>query len=123
MCIRDSITRRAAAPPPRDRWEGVAPLAVEGKPVHQAHYDMQSADKPIGEERIAVSLAGVKRVIVSQEVAEFGGRFETTYRIAPDGVTLELRLPFSQLQLTGKVTGGKLVATGIGQAGKPLSLS
>jgi imidazolonepropionase-like amidohydrolase len=117
------ITRRAAAPPPKDRWDGIAPLAIEGKPVHQAHYDMQSADKPIGEERIAVSLAGGKRVIVGQEVAEFGGRFETTYRIAPDGVTLELRSPFSQLQLTGKVTGGKLIATGTGQAGKPLSLS
>src|SRR4029078_10067037 len=78
---------------------------------------------PIGEERIAVSLAGGKRVIVGQEVAEFGGRVETTYRIAPDGVTLEVRSPFSQLQLTGKVTGGKLVATGTGQAGKPLSLS
>lgn len=117
------IARRASAPPPKDRWEGVAPLAVEGKPVHQAHYDMLSAGKPIGEERLAVSLAGGKRVIVGQEVAEFAGRFETFYRIAPDGVTLGLSSPFLQLQLTGKVTGGKLVATGTGQGGKPLSLS
>jgi hypothetical protein len=117
------ITKRASAPPPKDRWDGVAPLAVEGKPIHQARYDMMAGDKSIGEERIAVSLAGGKRIIVGQEVAEFAGRFETSYRIGPDGVTLALDSPFSKLQLTGKLAGGKLVATGTGQDGKPLSLS
>jgi len=117
------ITSRASAPPPKDRWEGVAPLAVEGKPVHQAHYDLISAEKPIGEERVAITVVAGKRVIVGQEVAEFSGRFETSYRIAADGVALGQHSPFSQLDLTGKVTAGKLVATGTGPGGKPLSLS
>jgi hypothetical protein len=117
------ITQRVSAPPPKDRWEGVAPLATSGKLVHRAHYDMASAGTSIGEERIAVSLVGGKRVIVGQEVAEFAGRFETSYKIAPDAATLALTSPFANLQLDGKVTAGKLVATGTGPGGKPLSLS
>ena len=117
------ITRRASAPPPKDRWEGVAPLAVEGKPLHQAHYDLISAEKTVGEERVAIGTVGGKRVIVGQEVADFGGRLEIHYRIAADGLSLTQRSPFGQLELTGKVTGRKLVATGTGTGGKPLSLS
>jgi hypothetical protein len=117
------ITKRVAAPPPQDRWEGIAPLAPQGKVVHQAHYDLVTADKPVGEERLAVGLVGGKRVIVGQEVAEFGGRFVTSYQIGPDTVALDLSSPYTTLQLTGKVTGGKLVATGTGDGGKPLALS
>jgi hypothetical protein len=117
------ITRRIAAPPAKDRWEGVAPLAGEGKLVHRAHYDMVSSDRTIGEERIAVGLVAGKRVIVGQEVAEFAGRYETSYTIGPDTVTLALSSPYASLQLAGKITGGKLVATGTGPGGKPLSLS
>jgi amidohydrolase family protein len=117
------ITGRASAPPPKDRWEGVAPLAVEGKPVHQAHYDLTSAEKPVGEERVAVGTVAGKRVIVGQEVAEFGGRFETSYRIAADGLALGQRSQFGQIEMTGKAAGGKLVATGTGPGGKPVSLS
>jgi hypothetical protein len=117
------IAKRAAAPPPRDRWEGIAPLAPRGTPVHQAHYDLASAGKPVGEERLAIGTVGGKRVIVGQEVAEFGGRFVTQYEIGPDSVALDLASPYTTLQLTGKITGGNLVATGTGQGGKPLSLS
>jgi len=91
--------------------------------VHQAHYDMRAGDKPIGEARIAVSVVGGKRVIVGQEVAEFAGRSETTYRIGPDAVMLASNSQFAKFELAGKLTGGKLVATGTGQGGKPLSLS
>jgi imidazolonepropionase-like amidohydrolase len=117
------IAKRVAAPPAADRWEGVAPLAPRGTPVHQAHFDLTTAGKPVGEERLAVGLVGGQRVIVGQEVAEFGGRFVTLYEIGPDSVALDLASPFASLHLTGKVTGGKLVATGTGPAGKPLSLS
>lgn len=116
------ITRRVAAPPPQDRWEGIAPLAPRGTPVHQAHYDLATAGKPVGEERLAVGLVGGKRVIVGQEVAEFGGRVVTSYEIGPDTLALDLASPYAQLHLTGQITGGKLVATGTGEAGKPLSL-
>jgi imidazolonepropionase-like amidohydrolase len=116
------ITRRIAAPPSQDLWDGVPPLASEGKPVHQAHYDIRAADKPIGAARIAVSLVGGKRVIVGQEVADFGGRYVTSYKISPDAASFALASPFATVQLEGKVTGGKLVATGTGQGGKPLSL-
>jgi hypothetical protein len=84
---------------------------------------MISAEKTIGEERIAVGTVAGKRVIVGQEVAEFAGRFVTAYRIAADGLGLGLQSPFSQLELTAKVTAGKLVATGTGTGGKPVSLS
>jgi hypothetical protein len=117
------ITRRLAAPPAADRWEGVAPLAPRGTPVHQAHYDMASSGKPVGEERLAVSMVGGKRVIVGQEVADFGGRFVTSYEIGPDAVALDLSSPYGQLHLTARLTGGKLVATGTGTADKPLSFS
>jgi hypothetical protein len=117
------IAKRVAAPPPRDRWEGVAPLAPRGTPVHQAHYDLATAGKPVGEDRLAVGLVGGKRVIVGQEVTEFAGRFVTSYEIGPDSVAVDLASPYAQLHLTAKLTGGKLVATGIGQAGKPLSFS
>jgi len=117
------IATRVSAPPPTDRWEGVAPLPVEGKLVHRAHYDLTSADKPIGEERLAVGVVGGKRVIVGQEVAEFAGRFEISYKIGPDSLALGLSSPFGSFQLAGVVTAGKLVATGTGIGGKPLSLS
>jgi imidazolonepropionase-like amidohydrolase len=117
------ITRRVAAPPAADRWEGVAPLAPRGTPVHQAHYDLATSGKPVGEERLAVGLVGGKRVIVGQEVADFAGRFVTSYEIGPDAVALDLASPYAELHLTGKITGGKLVATGTGTGGKPLSLS
>jgi imidazolonepropionase-like amidohydrolase len=117
------ITKRNAAPPAQSRWDGVPPLPAEGKIVHQAHYDMTAAGKPIGEERLAVGVVGGKRVIVAQEVAEFAGRIVTSYKIGPDTTTLAMTSPFGSLQLAGQVTGGKLVATGTDRSGKPLSLS
>lgn len=117
------IAKRVAAPPPQDRWEGIAPLAPRGTPVHQAHFDMAAAGKPVGEERLAIGVVGGKRVIVGHEVVDFAGRAVTSYEIGPDTVALDLAPPFPQLHLTGKITGGKLVATGTGEAGKPLSFS
>jgi imidazolonepropionase-like amidohydrolase len=117
------IAKRVAAPPPHDRWEGIAPLAPRGTPVHQAHYDLVTAGKPVGEERLAIGMVGGKRVIVGQELAEFAGRFVTSYEVSPDSVALDATSPFGSVHLTGKLTGGKLVVTGTGQAGKPLAFS
>jgi len=117
------ITRRITAPPPADRWEGVPPLATVGKVGFQAGYDLISADKPIGEERVAVGQDGKRRVLTGQEVAEFSGRFVTTYQIGPDTVTLEVSSQYGELRLIGKVSGGKLAVTGTGAGGKPLAMT
>jgi len=117
------IVKQNAAPPGQNRWDGVAPLAAEGKVVHQAHYDMGAGGRPIGEERLAVGLTGGKRVIVAQVVAEFAGRIETTYKIGPDTATMAVKSPFGSIQLSGTVAGGNLVATGTDRTGKQLSLS
>jgi len=117
------ITKQAKAPPPKDRWEGVAPLVAEGKIVHQAHYDMVGGGQPIGEERLVVGVAGGKRVIVAQVVADYGGRIQTSYRIGPEAATVGVKSPFGAFQLAGKVTVGKLVVTGSDATGKPVSLT
>jgi len=117
------IAKRNAGPPAQGRWEGVPPLAAEGKLVHQAHYDLAIAGKPVGEERLAVGIVGGKRVIVAQEVAELAGRIVMSYKIGPDTTTLAMTSPFGSLQLAGQVTGGKLVVTGTDRSGKLLSLS
>jgi hypothetical protein len=54
---------------PKGRWDGAPPLAVEGKVVHQAQYDMAMAGTTGGEERLVVGLAGGQRVIVGQIVS------------------------------------------------------
>jgi imidazolonepropionase-like amidohydrolase len=117
------IARRAAIPLPADRWGGVPPLAAEGKVIHQAHYDMALGGNTVGEERVAVGVVDGKRVVVAQSVADFGGRIQVSYRIAPDAVSLAVKSPAGALQLTGKLTGGKLAVTGTDAAGKPLALS
>jgi len=117
------ITKRVATPLPADRWEGVPPLAGEGKVIHQAHYDMTLGGVPVGEERLAVGVVGGKRVVVAQSVADFGGRVQVSYRLAPDSTALAVKSPAGALQLSGKVTGGKLAVTGTDAAGKPLSFS
>jgi imidazolonepropionase-like amidohydrolase len=118
------IAHRAAAPPSKDRWEGVAPLAPEGSSVRQLRYELRAGDQSIGEDRVAIGMASGKRIIVGQEVAEFGGgKFVTSYRIAPGELSVGMVGPSQQVQLTGKVAGGKLVATGTGAGGKPLALS
>jgi imidazolonepropionase-like amidohydrolase len=117
------IARRAAAPLPKDRWEGMPPLAGEGKVIHQAHYDMTLGNQTVGEERLAVGIVDGRRVVVAQAVADLGGRYQTSYKIGTDTTSLAVKSPSGDLQLSGKVTGGKLVATGTDAAGKPLSLS
>jgi imidazolonepropionase-like amidohydrolase len=117
------IAMHNAAPPNQDRWEGVSPLAAEGVVVHQAHYDLDMAGRPFGEERLAVALEGGKRVVAAQMVAELPGRVETAYRIGPDTTTLDVKSPFGTLALSGKVDGGKLVVTGTDGKGQPVSLS
>jgi imidazolonepropionase-like amidohydrolase len=116
------VTRHVNEPPRENRWETTPPLVGEGKIVHQAHYDMSIAGEEIGEERFAVGMVGKDRLIVGQQVAEFGGPVETSYRIGPDLVTLAVKSPFGALQVTGKVTAGTLVVTGTDRTGKPVSL-
>jgi hypothetical protein len=117
------IAKRAATPPPADRWDGMPPLAGEGKVVHRAHYDMTLGDNTVGEERLEVGIVDGKRVVVAQSVADFGGRFQVSYKVAPGSTTLAVKSPAGALQLSGNVTGGKLVVTGTDAAGKPVSLS
>jgi hypothetical protein len=83
---------------------------------------MSLGGNEIGEERLAIGMVGKDRVIVGQQVAEFGGPVETTYKIGPDLVTLAVKSPFGALQVQGKVTAGKLEVTGTDRAGKPVSL-
>jgi hypothetical protein len=116
------VTKHVNEPPRENRWETTPPLVGEGKTVHQAHYDMSLGGNEIGEERLAIGMVGKDRVIVGQQVAEFGGPVETSYKIGPDLVTLAVRSPFGSLQVQGKVTAGKLEVTGTDRAGKPLSL-
>jgi hypothetical protein len=112
------------APPAQDRFGGMAPLAVQGKDVRRAHYDMVVRGQPIGEERVAVGVIGPgQRVLAGQIVAELGGRIETSYTVVPDGATVAVKSPFGALQLSGKVTSGALVVTGTDATGKPVSLS
>jgi hypothetical protein len=117
------IAMHNAAAPQQDRWEGVSPLAAQGVVVHQAHYDLDMAGRPFGEERLAVALEGGRRVIAAQMVAELPGRAETTYRIGPDTTTLDVKSPLGTLALSGRVAGGKLVVTGTDGKGQPVALS
>jgi len=70
-----------------------------------------------------VGVAGGKRVIVAQVVADYGGRIQTSYRIGPEAATVDVKSPFGAFQLAGKVTAGKLVVTGSDATGKPVSLT
>jgi imidazolonepropionase-like amidohydrolase len=117
------IAAHNAASPRQDRWEGVAPLAADGVVVHEAHYDMDMAGRPFGEERLAVALEGGKRVVAAQMVAELPGRVETSYRIGPDTAMLDVKSPAGTLALSGKVAGGKLLVTGTDGKGQPVSLT
>lgn len=115
------IARRAAAPAP-DRWQGVAPLAPEGKVVHQAHYDLSTGGTAIGEERLAVGVVDGARVVVSQMVAELAGPVQTAYRIGPGAASLRVASSAGVVEVAGKVSGGAFVVTG-SASGKPVSLT
>ena len=107
---------------PKGRWDGAPPLAASGKVVHQAQYDMAMAGTTVGEERLVVGLAGGQHVIAGQ-IAEFGTWVETSYKSGADSAAVTATYHTMRLELTGKITAGKLVVTGTDLAGKPVSLS
>jgi hypothetical protein len=113
----------APAARPKDRWEGIPPLAPEGRVIHEAHYDIHHAGEFIGEERLAVSMVDGKRVVVGQSVTDWGGHFEISYRVAPDSVTFSLNGPPGSHQLAGQLVDGIFRVTGTDTAGNPVSLS
>ncbi|HEU4729589.1 MAG TPA: amidohydrolase family protein, partial [Kofleriaceae bacterium] len=108
--------------PPSDRWAGAPPLAAEGKPVHQAHYDIAVAGTPVGQERITVGVVGARRVVVGQS-ADFDSQAEASYKLGPDTVSVASTYHTMTLALAGKIAAGKLVVTGNDLSGKPVSLS
>jgi imidazolonepropionase-like amidohydrolase len=108
--------------PPDDRWDGAPPLAVDGEAVHLAGYDMAIAGTTVGQERLAVGVVSGKRVIVGQ-IADFGARIETSYRLGPDTAAVGLTYHTMTLDLRGKFTAGKLVVTGTDLTGRAVSLS
>jgi hypothetical protein len=108
--------------PPQDRWAGAPPLAVDGKVVHHAHYDLAVAGTAVGQERLVVGVASGKRTIVGQ-IADFGQRTDTSYKLGPDTATVESNYHSLTVELAGKITAGKLVVTGSDLTGKPVSLS
>jgi hypothetical protein len=101
----------------------VSPLAAEGDVVHHAHYDLDMAGRPLGEERLAVAVEGGKRVIAAQMVAEMPGRVEASYKIGPDTTTLDVKSSSGALALSGKLARGKLVVTGTDGKGQPVALT
>ena len=58
--LADAVKQSA---PPRDRWDGLPPLVVDGKVVHRAHYDVAIAGTTVGQERLVVGRAGGRRTI------------------------------------------------------------
>ena len=112
-----------ATPRPKDRWEGIPPLASDGRVIHEAHYDIHHAGEFIGEERLAVSFGDGKRVIVGQSVTDWGGHFEISYMVTSDATTFFLNGPSGSFQLAGKLVDGVFRVTGNDTAGNPVSLS
>lgn len=107
--------------PPGDHWADAPPLAVEGKPVQHAQYDIAIAGKQVGAERLVVAVVGGKRAIVGQ-IFDPGTWVETTYRVAPDTSTVTGVYHTMTVDLAAKLTAGTLVVTGMDLTGKPVSL-
>jgi hypothetical protein len=118
------IAKANQAPPSaKDRWDGVPPLAAAGKVVHEAHYDAAIGGRAVGEERLAVSLDHGKRVVTSQMVIALPERIDAAYTLGPSQAALHVKSSFGTLELTGAVTGGKLVVTGTDFKGAAVALS
>jgi hypothetical protein len=108
--------------PPRDRWDGLPPLVVDGQVVHRAHYDVAIGGTTVGQERLAVGLAGGKRMVVGQ-LTDFDTQVEASYTLGPDIATVAAAYRGMTLELAGKIVAGKLMVTGTDLTGKPVSLS
>lgn len=117
----DAIAKGYAAPPAaKDRWQGVAPLAI-AKPVHEARYDIAFGGFPVGEERLAV--AGTPRRVAAQMVLELPQRIEIAYALSPTEISLDVKLPTGALHLAGKVVANQLTVTGTDGKGQTISLT
>jgi len=105
-----------------DRFKDMPALTPEGTDVKQAHYEIQTADGIVGEERVAVGMVDGKRVIVAQMVNDQPGHIESTYRIAGLTTKVEQKSAFGSIVIEAKPDGKKLVAAGT-VAGTKIDLS
>ena len=98
-------------------------LVGPGRVINEAYYAIAKDGEPIGEERIAIGVVDGRRVVVAQWFSEFGGHFETAYTVAPSSMTISSKGPSGTAQLAGDVVDGKLMVTGTGVDGKPVTAS
>jgi imidazolonepropionase-like amidohydrolase len=105
------------SPPGGSAAEGRRVL-IDGKLVRQARYDMALAGTTVAQERVAVGAH-----MIAGQLADLGNRTETSYRLGRDTATVTSTYHTMTLEITGKLTAGKLVVTGHDLTGQPVSLS